>query len=86
MAMWVNINNMNVREDFELLADKKKFRKVTSDEASQSTVALVKDAIQILESKSMASPLVKTNPQAFKDFLVRNIPEIIRCFEKTLSE
>ena len=81
---------MDIREDFELLGDPKKFQKVSKANdgtgvLSSSHISIIKDTFQILEKKSLENKVVLSHPREFKEFIIRNIPEILSCFEKTLA-
>lgn len=66
-----------------LIANHKKMARSGST-GSFTGAAVVRDAIQILEAKAVASEIVRANPKEFADFIIRNSDEIVASFERKL--
>ncbi len=71
-----------------LLANPKKLQRSgssTSVITQSTTLQPVREAFQILESKCGKEPTIQEYPKEFADFIIRNIPEIIKAFNRSIS-
>lgn len=78
---------MDLTEDLKLLGNARTQKlSQTGSSPNMSKSNAFKEAIQILEKECACNEYVQMYPQQFKEFLLRNVPEILRCFARTLDQ
>lgn len=74
-----------IETDVSLLACPKKMSKVKQGNNAPTNKHLITEAMFYLEKKALENEVIQKNPGAFKDFIIRNVPEILRCFENVVQ-